>query len=169
MGGYQNYGPFVGPLNTRCRIIPRTQKGTTILIATHMYICMYMYGELPGLIRVPQSALGRLIWNIGSSTWRSVAPNILYSTIRPDRALNRPSFGLSTILLYIYVYIYIYLYVNTRFKSRIKGLMPETWTNARRKRESPTGSSSFGTRTRSSKATQVCPVKAGTSTICTLT
>ena len=28
MGGYQNYGPLLGPLTTRCCIILRTQKGT---------------------------------------------------------------------------------------------------------------------------------------------
>ena len=26
MGGYQNYGPLLGPLNTRCRTILRTPK-----------------------------------------------------------------------------------------------------------------------------------------------
>ena len=26
LGGCQNYGPLLGPLNTRCRIILRTQK-----------------------------------------------------------------------------------------------------------------------------------------------
>ena len=26
MGGYQNYGPLLGPLNTRCRIILRTPQ-----------------------------------------------------------------------------------------------------------------------------------------------
>ena len=36
MGGYQNYGPFLGPLNTKCRIILRTQKGTIILTTTHI-------------------------------------------------------------------------------------------------------------------------------------
>ena len=36
MGGDQNYGPFRGPLNTRCRIILRTQKRTIILTTTHM-------------------------------------------------------------------------------------------------------------------------------------
>ena len=36
MGGCQNYGPFLGTLNIRCRIIIRTQKGTLILIPTHM-------------------------------------------------------------------------------------------------------------------------------------
>ena len=38
MGGCQNYGPLLGPLNTRCRIVLRTQKGTIILITTHMII-----------------------------------------------------------------------------------------------------------------------------------
>ena len=36
MGGCQNYGPFLGPLNTRCRIICRTLKGTIILTTTHL-------------------------------------------------------------------------------------------------------------------------------------
>ena len=36
MGGCQNYGPLSGPLNTRCRTILRTQKGTIILTTTHM-------------------------------------------------------------------------------------------------------------------------------------
>ena len=36
MGGCQNYGPFLGTLNIRGRIIIRTQKGTIILTTTHM-------------------------------------------------------------------------------------------------------------------------------------
>ena len=32
--GYPNSGPFLGPLNTRCRIILRTQQGTMILTTT---------------------------------------------------------------------------------------------------------------------------------------
>ena len=31
MGGCQNYGPLLGPLNTRCRIRKRTKKGAMIL------------------------------------------------------------------------------------------------------------------------------------------
>ena len=31
MGGYRNCGTLLGPLNTRCRIILRNQKGTIIL------------------------------------------------------------------------------------------------------------------------------------------
>ena len=37
MGGCQNYGPFLGTLDIRCRI----QKGTVILTTAH--ICIYMY------------------------------------------------------------------------------------------------------------------------------
>ena len=37
MGGCQNYGPFLGPLNTRCRIILMTQQWTIILTATHIH------------------------------------------------------------------------------------------------------------------------------------
>ena len=36
MGSCQNYGPFLGTLNIRCRIIIRTQKGSLILTTTHM-------------------------------------------------------------------------------------------------------------------------------------
>ena len=37
VGGCQNYGPFLGTLNIRCRIIMRTQKGTLILTTTHVF------------------------------------------------------------------------------------------------------------------------------------
>ena len=37
MGSCQNYGPFLGTLNNRCRIIIGTQKGTLILTTTHMF------------------------------------------------------------------------------------------------------------------------------------
>ena len=36
MGGCQNYGPYLGTLNIRCRIIIGTQRGTIILTSTHM-------------------------------------------------------------------------------------------------------------------------------------
>ena len=36
MGGCQNYGPFLGTRNMRCRIIIGIQKGTIILTTTHM-------------------------------------------------------------------------------------------------------------------------------------
>ena len=35
MGTCQNYGPFLGTINIRCRIIISTQKGTLILTTTH--------------------------------------------------------------------------------------------------------------------------------------
>ena len=35
-GSCQNYGPFLGTLNNRCRTIIGTQKGTLILTTTHM-------------------------------------------------------------------------------------------------------------------------------------
>ena len=38
MGGCQNYGPFLGTLNIRGRIIIGTQKGTIILTTSHMRI-----------------------------------------------------------------------------------------------------------------------------------
>ena len=38
MGGCQNYGPSLGNLNIRCRIIVGMQKGTIILTTTHIKI-----------------------------------------------------------------------------------------------------------------------------------
>ena len=38
VGGCQNYGPFLGTLNNRCRTRIRTQKGTIILTTTHVYL-----------------------------------------------------------------------------------------------------------------------------------
>ena len=44
-GGCQNDGPFWGPLNTRCRIILRTQKWTIVLTTTHIpYPVLIRYG-----------------------------------------------------------------------------------------------------------------------------
>ena len=37
IGGCQNYGPFLGTLNIRCRIIIGIQKGNIILTTTNMY------------------------------------------------------------------------------------------------------------------------------------
>ena len=37
MGGCQNYGPFLGTLNIRCRIIIGIHKGTIILTTTHIH------------------------------------------------------------------------------------------------------------------------------------
>ena len=36
LGGCQNYDPFLGTLNIRCRIIIGIQKGTIILTATNL-------------------------------------------------------------------------------------------------------------------------------------
>ena len=38
LGGCQNYDPFLGTLNIRCRIIMGIQKGTIILTTTRLEI-----------------------------------------------------------------------------------------------------------------------------------
>ena len=38
MGGCQNYGPFLGTLNGRCRIMVRIPKGTLISTTTHILV-----------------------------------------------------------------------------------------------------------------------------------
>ena len=40
VGSCQNSGPVLGTLNTRCRTIIGTQKGTLILTTTHTYTHM---------------------------------------------------------------------------------------------------------------------------------
>ena len=49
MGGCQNYGPFLGTLNIRCRSILRTQKGTIILTATQVGLGVRGLGLSPDL------------------------------------------------------------------------------------------------------------------------
>ena len=44
MGGFQNYGPFLGTLNIRCRITIGIQQGTIILTTTQ--IEYGIYGDL---------------------------------------------------------------------------------------------------------------------------
>ena len=45
MGGCQDYDPFWGTLNIRCRTIIGIQKGAIILTTAHIYIyiCIYIY------------------------------------------------------------------------------------------------------------------------------
>ena len=55
MGGCQNYGPFLGTLNVRCRIIIGTQKGTIILITTYIYTQTEnpMHAGYPSKLSIP--------------------------------------------------------------------------------------------------------------------
>ena len=48
IGGCQNYGPFLGTLNIRCRIIIGIQKGTIILTTTHMRSVPWLLSEKHG-------------------------------------------------------------------------------------------------------------------------
>ena len=55
MGGCQNYGPFLGTLNIRGRIILGTQKGTIILTTTHItpvYTLLY-YSSFHSIFHYP--------------------------------------------------------------------------------------------------------------------
>ena len=38
VGGCQNYGPVLGTLNIRCRIVIGIEKGTIILTTTHLVL-----------------------------------------------------------------------------------------------------------------------------------
>ena len=43
MGGCQNYGPFLGTLNNRCRILIGTPKGAIFLTTTHMAELLHLH------------------------------------------------------------------------------------------------------------------------------
>ena len=48
VGGCQNYGPFLGTLKIRCRIMLGIQKGTIILTTTHvLHVCNRHNGGFP--------------------------------------------------------------------------------------------------------------------------
>ena len=50
MGGCQHYGPFLGTLYIRCRIILEIQKGTIILTTIHMVRISLFYAVREGFI-----------------------------------------------------------------------------------------------------------------------
>ena len=57
MGGCQNYGPFLGTLNIRCRIIIGFSKGTIILTTTHIAL----ESETRGYVRALYIQMGDCI------------------------------------------------------------------------------------------------------------
>ena len=61
VGGCQNYGPFLGTLNNRCRSIIGTQKGALILTTTHVALWDKFEkdgrGDFRGIVFVTQVAL----------------------------------------------------------------------------------------------------------------
>ena len=62
MGGCQNSGPLLGPLNTRRRIIMRSQKGTMTLTTTHL-------GDLNYVPTPPNVPLLRALWPLFDGIW----------------------------------------------------------------------------------------------------
>ena len=81
MGGCQNYGPFLGILNIRCRIIMGIQKGTIILTTTHMgtvitsplSLVVAVSGWGVRSVRFPSEeslgGLGFRVWSLGFRFW----------------------------------------------------------------------------------------------------
>ena len=80
MGGCQNYGPFLGTLNIRGRIIIGTQKGTIILTITLIYSTYsVMVGEkgslgIPAPWAIPPYNTLSQTWGSceAASTWRFI-------------------------------------------------------------------------------------------------
>ena len=64
MGSCQNYGPFLGTLNNRCRIIIGTQKGTLILTTTHILQAGSSSRFLDNLGCPLISGLGFRVWGV---------------------------------------------------------------------------------------------------------
>ena len=59
LGGCQNYGPFLGALNIRYRIVIGTQKGTIMLTATHLVVGARNFGLRPQIEDGRIGAYGR--------------------------------------------------------------------------------------------------------------
>ena len=49
LGGCQNYAPFLGTLNNRCRIIIGTQKGAIKILTTTQVFAVLRFPEFGGL------------------------------------------------------------------------------------------------------------------------
>ena len=86
MGSCQNYGPFLGTLNNRCRIIIGTQKGTIILTTTH--IKLYLY-DIPNPVLRSLAGFGFRCfadegWVELTSRFFAVAEGVLCSAEQPD-------------------------------------------------------------------------------------
>ena len=67
--GRQSYGALVGPLNTRCRIVSKTQKGTMILTTTPLdlgWCSLFSFG-LGSLAWIPTVCTIRAIWALVGS------------------------------------------------------------------------------------------------------
>ena len=56
--GFQNYDPFLGALNIRCRIIMGIHKGTIILTATHLIVARNQEMKAQRDARAIRGALG---------------------------------------------------------------------------------------------------------------
>ena len=91
MGRCQNYGPFLGTLNIRCRLIIGAQIGTIVLTITHVYIyihiaqkgqCIYVYAYA---FKYAKEIEGRL------SNWAAKPPHWFTCT--------------ENLCTYIYIYI----------------------------------------------------------------
>ena len=65
VGGCLNYGPLLGLLNARCRILPRTTKGTIILTTTHVQLPQRSLQHVPSLTGSGGSPLERLMIGLG--------------------------------------------------------------------------------------------------------
>ena len=100
LGGYQNYGPLLGPLNTMCRIIKRSQKRTIVLTATHMITspASKITPSVPPPIPKsgPDGPQLSLAWAL---LWDGGCIEGCYLVI--------PTKNLPLICVYIYTYIYI--------------------------------------------------------------
>ena len=80
MGGCQNYGPFLGTLNIRGRIIIGIQKGIIILTTTHMNTKEeYQLDNASGRLLVQFSALLMVML----SKWRNLLLLLRWKMLQP--------------------------------------------------------------------------------------
>ena len=87
MGGCQNYGPFMGTLNNKCRVIIRTQKGTLILTSRHITLieaCSKTLQELPDAAGLPNATPAKAVTrrHLGSRSWALAVHGALHKLNR---------------------------------------------------------------------------------------
>ena len=72
MGGCQNYGPFLGTLNIRCRIIIGTPKGTILSTTTQIMREIMIIAVIVVRIRIISTKIGIKNKNAKNMTRRRI-------------------------------------------------------------------------------------------------
>ena len=91
VGGCQNYGPLLNPLDTRCRMILRTPKGTRILTTTQVLLACCLKTArslLPRELKFQAEAIGSYPEGPSTQDLRSLVPKANRGMVSGGRVLK---------------------------------------------------------------------------------